>query len=216
MAELLFATLHTNRGDIRLELYPNQAPKTVANFVELAEGSREWTDPRTGRATDARLYDGTTFHRVIPDFMIQGGDPLGTGTGGPGYRFADETHPELTFSEPYLLAMANAGPNTERVAVLHHRGADAVAELQAHHLRRWSPDADGRDVVDAIATTPTGAQDRPSDPVVIESVAIERVVGSNRTAQPTGRRDLPSATGTPTARRTSPAAGAAARSARTA
>ena len=104
------ATLHTNHGDIIVELFPNHAPKTVANFVELASGKREWVDPRTGAKSTANLYDGTVFHRVISGFMIQGGDPLGTGTGGPGYRFADEFHPELNFDRPYLLAMANSGP----------------------------------------------------------------------------------------------------------
>jgi peptidyl-prolyl cis-trans isomerase A (cyclophilin A) len=110
VAEQLFATLHTNRGDIRLQLLPDHAPKTVRNFVELAEGGREWRHPETGQTTKDPLYDGTTFHRVIPGFMIQGGDPIGTGTGGPGYQFADEFHPELQFDRPYLLAMANAGP----------------------------------------------------------------------------------------------------------
>ena len=104
------ATLHTTLGDIKIELFPNHAPKTVANFVELATGAREWTDPRNGETTTAKLYDGTIFHRVIDGFMIQGGDPLGRGTGGPGYRFADEFHPELQFDRPYLLAMANSGP----------------------------------------------------------------------------------------------------------
>lgn len=99
------ATLHTSMGDIVIELFPNHAPKTVANFVELAAGMREWVNPNTGEKTNQPLYDGTVFHRVIKGFMIQGGDPLGTGTGGPGYRFADEFHPELTFSKPYLLAM---------------------------------------------------------------------------------------------------------------
>ena len=136
MAEQLFATLNTNRGAIRIELYPNHAPKTVANFVELAEGSREWKHPGTGETSTDKLYDGTTFHRVIAGFMIQGGDPLGTGTGGPGYKFDDEFHPELTFNEPYLLAMANAGPGTNGsqffITVVGHR----LAELQAHDLRR--------------------------------------------------------------------------------
>ena len=106
------ATLHTSLGDIVIELFPNHAPKTVANFVELATGAKEWTDPRTGDKTTAKLYDGTIFHRVIDGFMIQGGDPLGRGTGGPGYRFADEFHGELTFDRPYILAMANSGPGT--------------------------------------------------------------------------------------------------------
>ena len=112
MADTLTATLQTNQGRIVVRLFPDHAPKTVRNFVELAEGGRQWTDPRTGRATTSKLYDGTIFHRVIPDFMIQGGDPLGSGRGGPGYKFADEIHPDLRFDRPYLLAMANAGPGT--------------------------------------------------------------------------------------------------------
>ena len=106
------ATLHTTLADIVIELFPDHAPKTVANFVELATGAKEWTDPRTGKKSNENLYDGTIFHRVISGFMIQGGDPLGQGFGGPGYSFADEFHGELTFDRPYILAMANSGPNT--------------------------------------------------------------------------------------------------------
>ncbi|MFY3745810.1 peptidylprolyl isomerase [Anaeromyxobacter sp. Red801] len=112
MAEQIYATFQTSMGDLVVKLLPEKAPKTVKNFVELAEGTREWTDPRTGQKVTKPLYDGTVFHRVIPDFMIQGGDPLGTGTGGPGYRFEDEIGPDNVFSKPGLLAMANAGPNT--------------------------------------------------------------------------------------------------------
>jgi peptidyl-prolyl cis-trans isomerase A (cyclophilin A) len=111
-AEPLHATFKTSLGDIVVKLLPEKAPKTVENFVALAEGTREWTDPKSGQKVKRPLYDGTVFHRVIPDFMIQGGDPLGTGTGGPGYRFADEIGPDNKFSKPGLLAMANAGPNT--------------------------------------------------------------------------------------------------------
>ncbi len=110
MAQAVYATLHTNHGAIRLELFPLHAPKTVANFVELAEGTKEWTDPRTGQPGQGPYYDGTISHRVISGFMIQMGDPTGTGTGGPGYKFADEFHPDLVFNRPYLLAMANAAP----------------------------------------------------------------------------------------------------------
>ena len=106
------ATLHTTLGDIVIELFPDHAPKTVANFVELATGAKEWTDPRTGKKTTEKLYDGTIFHRVISGFMIQGGDPLGQGFGGPGYSFADEFHGELQFDRPYILAMANSAPLT--------------------------------------------------------------------------------------------------------
>ena len=136
MAEELYATLKTNHGDIVVQLFPNHAPKTVANFTELAEGTREWVDPGTGEKSTAKLYDGTIFHRVISGFMIQGGDPLGTGTGGPGYQFADEFHPELQFDRPYLLAMANAGPGHQRLAVLHHRRPDPAPQPPAHDLRR--------------------------------------------------------------------------------
>ena len=136
MAERLFTTLHTNYGDIEIELFENHAPKTVRNFVELATGAKEWTDPRSGQSTTTNLYDGTVFHRVISNFMIQGGDPLGTGTGGPGYRFNDEFHPELSFSRPYLLAMANAGPNTNGSQFFITVGRHVLADQQAHDLRR--------------------------------------------------------------------------------
>ncbi len=105
-------TLHTNHGDIRLTLFPDHAPKTVANFVGLAEGTKEYSEPNARGERSGPFYDGSIFHRVIGGFMIQGGDPTGTGRGGPGYRFGDETHPDLRFDKPYLLAMANAGPNT--------------------------------------------------------------------------------------------------------
>jgi peptidyl-prolyl cis-trans isomerase A (cyclophilin A) len=113
MAEQLYATFQTSMGTLVVQLFPEKAPVTVANFVGLADGSKEWTDPRSGqKQTGKPLYDGTMFHRVIPDFMIQGGDPLGTGTGGPGYRFQDEIGPDNKFTKPGLLAMANAGPGT--------------------------------------------------------------------------------------------------------
>jgi peptidyl-prolyl cis-trans isomerase A (cyclophilin A) len=112
MADEMYATFKTSMGDIVVKLLPERAPKTVDNFVGLVEGTLEWTDPRNGRKAKAPLYDGTVFHRVIPQFMIQGGDPLGTGTGGPGYRFADEIGPDNRFDKPGKLAMANAGPNT--------------------------------------------------------------------------------------------------------
>ncbi|MFF2354671.1 peptidylprolyl isomerase [Kitasatospora sp. NPDC058115] len=167
-----YAVITTNHGSITAKLFQFHTPRTVRNFVELAEGSREWTDPSTGAPTTARLYDGTTFHRVIPTFMIQGGDPLGDGTGGPGYAFADEFHPELFFTKPYLLAMANSGPNTN--------GSQFFITTRATpHLNRKHTifgevtDPDSRKVVDAIAATPTGPGDRPLEPVVIESVTIE-------------------------------------------
>ncbi len=174
MAKQLFATLHTNRGDIRLQLLPDHAPKTVRNFVELAEGGREWRDPRTGQQTKDPLYDGTQFHRVISGFMIQGGDPLGTGTGGPGYTFADEIHPELQFDRPYLLAMANSGPATNGSQFFVTVGATPWLNRK-HTIFGEVADGASRAVVDAIATTPTGRNDRPVEPVVVESVTIERV-----------------------------------------
>jgi peptidyl-prolyl cis-trans isomerase A (cyclophilin A) len=174
VAQQLFATLKTNQGDIRIELYPDHAPKTVANFVELAEGSREWTDPRNGAKSTAPLYDGTQFHRVISGFMIQGGDPLGTGTGGPGYRFADEFHPELQFSEPYMLAMANAGPNTNGSQFFLTVGATSWLNFK-HTIFGRVADDESRRVVDTIAALDTDGSDRPRTPVIIESVVVERV-----------------------------------------
>jgi peptidyl-prolyl cis-trans isomerase A (cyclophilin A) len=112
MADQLFATFKTSAGDLVVKLFPDKAPKTVENFLGLVEGTKEWTDPVSNQKVKRPLYDGTVFHRVIPDFMIQGGDPLGTGYGGPGFRFADEIGPDNKFDRPGLLAMANAGPNT--------------------------------------------------------------------------------------------------------
>ena len=171
MAEDLYATLSTSEGDIRLQLFPNHAPKTVANFVELAEGTREWTDPRNGNRSTDKLYDGTVFHRVISGFMIQGGDPLGTGTGGPGYRFNDEIHPELAFTKPYLLAMANAGPGTNGSQFFITVAPTTWLNFK-HTIFGEVADQASRDVVDAIGTTATGAGDRPVEPVVIESVEV--------------------------------------------
>ncbi len=178
----MFATLHTSAGDIRVELYPNHAPRTVENFRGLATGEKEWTDPRTGRQRTEPLYSGVIFHRIIPGFMIQGGDPEGTGRGGPGYTFDDEIHPELTFAAPYMLAMANAGlrrdPVTGRPAGTN--GSQffiTVAETTwlngKHTIFGAVADDAGRAVVDAIAATPTRAGDRPVQDVVIESVTIE-------------------------------------------
>jgi len=171
MTNTLTAKLRTNQGTVQVRLFPDQAPKTVRNFVELAEGSREWTDPQTRQTTKARLYDGTIFHRVIPRFMIQGGDPLGTGTGGPGYKFADEIHPDLRFDRPYLLAMANAGPGTNGSQFF-------ITVVPTPHLNGkhtiFGEVVDGREVVDRISQTQTDRNDRPVQDVVLESVSIEQ------------------------------------------
>jgi peptidyl-prolyl cis-trans isomerase A (cyclophilin A) len=167
------AIVSTSLGDIRINLFPDQAPKTVRNFTELAEGTKEWTDPRVRSKSTAPLYNGTIFHRVIPGFMIQGGDPLGTGTGGPGYRFEDEFHPELTFDKPYLLAMANAGPNTNGSQFFITVAPTTWLNFK-HSIFGEVADQPSRDVVDAIAAVETGAQDRPRTDVTINSITIER------------------------------------------
>jgi peptidyl-prolyl cis-trans isomerase A (cyclophilin A) len=169
-----YATLHTNHGDIKVELFPDHAPKTVKNFIGLADGSQEWTDPRTGKKKNTPLYDGVVFHRVISGFMIQGGDPVGTGTGGPGYRFGDEFHPDLSFSKPYMLAMANAGPGTNGSQFFITVGPTPHLNFK-HTIFGEVADAESRAVVDAIAKTPTGSMDRPKDAVVISSITVESV-----------------------------------------
>lgn len=171
MTNTLTATLRTSQGTVVVRLFPDHAPKTVQNFVELAEGSREWVDPASQTKTKAKLYDGTIFHRVIPKFMIQGGDPLGTGTGGPGYEFADEFHPDLIFDRPYLLAMANAGPGTNGSQFF-------ITTVPTHHLNRrhtiFGEVISGTEVVDAISNVRTGRNDRPVNDVVLQSVVIDR------------------------------------------
>ncbi|MFV2102293.1 peptidylprolyl isomerase [Micromonospora sp. LOL_024] len=173
MAEAVYATVHTNAGPIRLELFANHAPKTVRNFVELAEGTREYTDPRTGQPGNGPYYDGTISHRVISGFMIQMGDPTGTGRGGPGYTFADEFHPELRFDRPYLLAMANAGPGTNgsqffiTVSPTPHLN-------NRHTIFGQVADEQSAKVIEAIGNTPTGPSDRPLQDVVVERIEIER------------------------------------------
>ena len=171
MTNDLTATLRTNRGTVVVKLFPDQAPKTVRNFVELAEGGREWTDPTTRQTGTTKLYDGTIFHRVIPDFMVQGGDPLGTGTGGPGYKFGDEIHPDLSFNRPYLLAMANAGPGTNGSQFFIT--TTPTPWLTGKHTI-FGEVISGSEIVDAISKVQTGRNDRPVDDVVLESVVIER------------------------------------------
>jgi peptidyl-prolyl cis-trans isomerase A (cyclophilin A) len=179
VAEAQSATLHTSAGPIRVNLFPNHAPKTVRNFTELAEGTREYVDPRTRQQGTGPFYDGVIFHRVISGFMIQGGDPTGTGRGGPGYQFDDEIHPELQFDRPYLLAMANAGK--DRMTGGGTNGSQFFITVQATpHLNRKHTifgevaDEESRRVVDTIATTKTDHNDRPIDDVVIERIEIER------------------------------------------
>lgn len=168
----LIARLNTTRGTIVVKLFPDKAPETVANFVGLAEGTKQWVDPRTGRPTTAKLYDGTVFHRVIKGFMIQGGDPLGTGYGGPGYRFKDEIHPSLRFDRPYLLAMANSGqPNTNGSQFFITVGEPDW--LNGKHTI-FGEVTEGEEVVVAISELDTDQRDRPLQPVTLQSVTIER------------------------------------------
>ncbi|GAA4950720.1 peptidylprolyl isomerase [Yinghuangia aomiensis] len=173
MAEKLYATVKTNHGDILLELFPNHAPKTVASFVGLSDGSREWTDPETGAPGKGPLYNGVVFHRVIDGFMIQGGDPTGTGRGGPGYQFADEFHPDLQFSRPFLLAMANAGPGTNGSQFFITVGTPAHLNRK-HTIFGEVADQAGRDVVKAISQVATDGNDRPVRDVVISEIVIEK------------------------------------------
>ena len=163
-------TLHTNKGDINLVLFPDHAPKTVDNFVGLATGEKEYQDD-AGRTNPTPFFDGLIFHRVISGFMIQGGCPLGTGTGGPGYTFKDEIHPELVFDKPYLLAMANAGPGTNGSQFFITVGATPWLNRKHTIFGEVADDA-SRAVVDAIAKVPTAAGDRPVEPVVIESIDV--------------------------------------------
>jgi peptidyl-prolyl cis-trans isomerase A (cyclophilin A) len=169
----LSATIRTNHGDIAVRLFPDQAPKTVRNFVELAEGSREWTHPATREKVTKPLFEGTVFHRVIPGFMVQGGDPLGTGRGGPGYTFADEFHPDLSFDRPYLLAMANAGPGTNGSQFFITVAPTAWLNRK-HTIFGEVADQGSRDVVDEIASVRTGRGDRPVDDVVIETIDVSQ------------------------------------------
>ena len=178
----MYATLHTTAGDIRLELFPNQAPKTVASFTGLATGARAWKDPRTGAERTDPLYDGVIFHRVITGFMIQGGDPLGTGSGGPGYSFDDEIHPELAFTAPYLLAMANSGLRRDPISgrAGGTNGSQFFITLAPtewltgkHTIFGKVADAESKAVVDAIGTAATGPMDRPRTDIAINSITIE-------------------------------------------
>jgi len=167
----VYATLKTSMGDIVVQLFEDKAPKTVANFIGLATGTKEWTDPKTGEKVKRPLYNGTIFHRVIPGFMIQGGDPLGNGTGGPGYRFEDEFNPELRHTRGGILSMANSGPNTN--------GSQFFITLAPtlHLDNRHSIFGEvvkGQEVVVAIGNTPRDSRDRPLKDVVLKEVVVSR------------------------------------------
>ncbi len=175
------ATLHTNYGDIVVNLFGDQAPKTVANFVGLADGSQAWTNPATGEPGEGPLYKDVIFHRIIPNFMIQGGDPLGQGIGGPGYNFNDEISPELDFNEPYKLAMANAGLRRNAItgALEGTNGSqffittDPTPWLMGKHtIFGEVADDDSKAVVDKISSVATGPGDKPLEPVVLQSVDV--------------------------------------------
>jgi len=167
-----YARFDTTEGPFTIRLFAEEAPRTVDNFVGLAEGTKEWTDPRTGRQEKAPFYNGIIFHRVIDGFMIQGGDPLGQGRGGPGYRFADEFHPSLRHSKAGILSMANAGPNTNGSQFFITLGP--TPHLDNKHSV-FGEVVDGMDVVQRIGRARTGANDRPVKDVVINTVTIERV-----------------------------------------
>lgn len=167
----LYATLKTSMGDIVVQLFDDKVPKTVANFVDLATGAKEWTDPKTREKVKRPLYNGTIFHRVIPGFMIQGGDPLGNGTGGPGYRFEDEFNPELKHSKGGILSMANAGPNTNGSQFFITE--KATPWLDGKHSV-FGEVVKGQSVVDAIANVPRDMRDRPIKDVVLQEVLITR------------------------------------------
>jgi peptidyl-prolyl cis-trans isomerase A (cyclophilin A) len=167
-----YATLETSQGNIVCKLFDTEAPKTVANFVGLAEGTKQFTDPRTGQPAKRPFYDGLIFHRVIPQFMIQGGCPLGTGTGDPGYRFGDEFNSSLRHDKPGKLSMANAGPGTNGSQFFIT--VAATPWLDNKHTI-FGEVIEGMDVANKISNLPRGANDKPKEPVVLKSVRIEKV-----------------------------------------
>lgn len=166
----MIATFETSMGTFKVQLYNDKAPKTVENFVGLATGTKEWTDPKTGKQVKTPFYNGLKFHRVIPNFMIQGGCPVGNGTGGPGYRFEDEFHPELKHSKPGLLSMANAGPNTNGSQFFVT--VAATPWLDNRHTI-FGEVTEGMDVVYAISKAPTQPGDKPTTDIVIKTVTIQ-------------------------------------------
>ena len=168
-----YAVFNTSEGTIVCRLFEQEAPKTVANFIELAEGSREWTHPVSNKKSSDKLYDQTIFHRVIPDFMIQGGDPAGTGFGGPGYKFEDETKGSPhKFDKPGKLAMANAGPNTNGSQFFI---TVAPTQWLTGNHTIFGEVVEGQDIADKISKVARAAQDKPKTPITIESLVIERV-----------------------------------------
>jgi peptidyl-prolyl cis-trans isomerase A (cyclophilin A) len=168
------ATLHTSQGDIRVKLLPDYAPKTVANFVGLAEGTKEYSAGNAKGEASGPYFDGSLFHRVIDGFMIQGGDPTGTGRGGPGYNFADEFHPELQFNKPYLLAMANPGRPNMNGSQFFITVAPTTWLNFKHTIFGEVADQESRTVVDTITRTKVGGGDRPVEDIVIERVTVNR------------------------------------------
>jgi peptidyl-prolyl cis-trans isomerase A (cyclophilin A) len=171
VSEPVYATFKTSMGDIVIRLFEDKVPKTVENFVGLATGKTEWTDPKTGAKVKRPLYNGTIFHRVIPNFMIQGGDPLGRGTGGPGYKFADEFHPDLKHDKAGILSMANAGPNTNgsQFFITHQ----ATPHLDNRHSV-FGEVVEGQEVAVAIGNVPRGPGDHPLKDVILREVIITR------------------------------------------
>jgi len=167
-----YAVFNTSEGPIVCRLFEKEAPKTVQNFIDLAEGKRDWTHPTTGKKSKDRLYDGTIFHRVIPNFMIQGGDPAGTGFGGPGYQFEDETkNSPHEFDKPGKLAMANSGPNTNG-SQFFITVAPTTWLTGKHTI--FGEVVDGQETVDKITSVPRNRQDKPNKDVVVQSITIER------------------------------------------
>ncbi len=167
-----YAHFETTEGSFTVRLFEKEVPKTVANFVGLAEGTKEWSDPSSGQKKTAPYYDGVVFHRIISGFMIQGGDRLGTGTGGPGYKFADEFNPALRHTKAGILSMANAGPNTNGSQFFITLGP--TPHLDNRHSV-FGEVVEGLDVVTKIGNVATGSQDRPVKPVVMTHVTIKRV-----------------------------------------
>ncbi|HEX3683742.1 MAG TPA: peptidylprolyl isomerase [Bryobacteraceae bacterium] len=168
----LYTVIYTSMGNIVCRLFEKEAPKTVANFRGLATGSKAWTDPATAKTKHTALYTGTTFHRVIPGFMIQGGDPLGTGEGSPGYEFEDEIDPNLHFDRPGLLAMANSGPNTNGCQFFI---TVAPAPHLDGHYSLFGEVVSGQEVADAISEVPRDSQDKPLTPVKIIRISVREV-----------------------------------------